>query len=162
MREFDPKSADIPFFSARLVAHRSLTPRGLAFVMGFVGAIGLAVSIPFFLMGAWPVAGFMGLDVALIYLAFRANNRAASAYEEILLSPVLLLVRSVSAKGALREMRFNPLWARLEREDHPEYGIERLALREGRRQVEIGACLGRAHRADLADALKKALGEAKR
>ena len=37
----------------------------------------------FLLIGAWPVFGFLGLDVLLIYIAFRANFRAARAYEEV-------------------------------------------------------------------------------
>lgn len=162
LRTFDPKSADALLFSATLVPHRSLSARGLVFVMGFVGAAGLAISVPFLLLGAWPIAGFMGLDVLLIYLAFRANNRAARAHEEILLSRVLLRVRSVSAKGVMREARFNPLWTRLEREEHPEFGTERLALREGRRCAEIAAFLGRENRAHFADAFQKALREVKR
>ncbi len=37
----------------------------------------------FFLMGAWPVIGFMGLDVALIYIAFKLNFRALRLYETV-------------------------------------------------------------------------------
>jgi len=130
--------------------------------MAFVGMVGLAVSIPFYLMGAWPIVGFMGLDVALIYGAFRYNNATARAVEQVFLSRFDLLVRSISWRGFIRESRFNPLWARLERVDHPEDGIEKLALVQGRERFEIGAFLGRGERADFADAFQRALSEAKR
>lgn len=151
-----------PLFTATLQPHRSLSPFGLGVLMAFVGLVGLGVAIPFYLIGAWPIAGFMGLDVLLIYAAFRANNRAARAYEQIFLSRIELLFRSVSAQGRLHERRFNPHWTRLEREDHPEFGLESLALVQGRARVEIAGCLGREERADFAEALGRALVESRR
>lgn len=163
MTESDPKSRlETPIFTATLHPHRSLSKRGLVVLMGFVGLVGLAISIPFWLLGAWPIAGFMGLDVALIYLAFRYHNASARAYEQIFLSRIELLVRAVSWRGAIREARFNPLWTRLEKQEHPEFGIEKLALVQGRARVEIAACLGREERADFAEAFSRALTESKR
>src|SRR5262245_64239358 len=72
-----------PIFAAVLTPHRSLTPRGLAIVIGVIGACCFITGTVFYIAGAWPVIGFMGLDVALIYLAFRINNRQARAFEEI-------------------------------------------------------------------------------
>ena len=164
----DPISRDpyarmeTPIFAATLQPHRSLSPFGLSLLLGFVGVIGLAVSIPFYLMGAWPIAGFMGLDVALIYFAFRYNNAEARAYEQVFLSRIELLFRSVNWRGTIREARFNPLWTRLEKEEHPEFGLERLSIVQGRAKVEIGACLGREERADFAEAFQRALSESKR
>lgn len=161
--EIDPISRMAePIFMATLHPHRSLSRQGLVVLMGFVGIVSLAVSIPFYLLGAWPVVGFMGLDVALIYLAFRYNNAAARAYEEIVLSRLELLFRSVSRRGVACEARFNPHWTRLEKEEHPEFGIERLALVQGRMRVEIAGCLGREERADFASAFQRALADAKR
>lgn len=157
-----PPAPDAPVFTAVLRPHRSLSDKGLTYVMGFVGIVGLAVSIPFFLLGAWPVVGFMGLDVALIYLAFRANNRAARACEEILLTRFNLVVRAISPKGRTNERRFNPHWTRLEREEHPDFGTERLDLVQGRARLEIARFLGREQRGEFANAFQRALQEAKR
>jgi uncharacterized membrane protein len=158
----DPIPLEDPIFTALITPHRSLSRRGLTLVMGFVGAVGLAVSVPFYLLGAWPVVGFMGLDVVLIYLAFRYNNQTARAYEEIVLTRIQLLFRKVSWRGKAEEFRFNPLWTRLERQDHPELGIEGLALVQGRARVEIASCLGREERADFADHFARALAESRR
>jgi uncharacterized membrane protein len=149
-------------FHATLTPHRSLSQRGLALVMAFVGLAGLAISIPFYLMGAWPVLGFVGLDVLLIYGAFRLNNAAARAHEEIVLSRLRLIVRAVSWRGQVSEWRFNPAWSRIEREEHPEFGTERLEVVEGRRRAEVARALGRSERANFADAFQRALAEAKR
>ncbi|MDQ6870257.1 MAG: DUF2244 domain-containing protein [Pseudomonadota bacterium] len=43
----------------------------------YIGA-SIFSSLPFGLLGAWPVAGFMGINVAIFYFAFRANFRAAA------------------------------------------------------------------------------------
>lgn len=153
---------DTPIFTATLQPHRSLSPFGLSLLLGFVGVTGLAVSIPFYLMGAWPIVGFMGLDVALIYAAFRYNNAEARAYEQVFLSRIELLFRSVNWRGVICEARFNPHWTRLEKEEHPEFGLEKLSIVQGRAKIEVGACLGREERADFAEAFQRALSESKR
>ena len=43
--------------------------------------------MPFLLLGAWPVFGFFGLDVLLLYLAFRANYRAAGPTRRSTVTP---------------------------------------------------------------------------
>ena len=55
--------------------------------MALIGGMSFAGGMFFFLLGAWPVIGFLGLDVLLVYWAFRANYRAAAAYEEVTVTP---------------------------------------------------------------------------
>ena len=40
-----------------------------------IGAVSFVAGVVFLLMGAWPVFGFFGLDVLLLYWAFRLNYR---------------------------------------------------------------------------------------
>src|SRR5262249_17268240 len=70
-------------FSAVITPHRSLSSTGFLLVMLLVGGMSLIGGLFFFLIGAWPVVGFLGLDVLLVYLAFRINYRAANAYEQV-------------------------------------------------------------------------------
>lgn len=159
----DPISRlEAPIFEAKLHGHRSLSRKGLFLLMAFVGVAGVLVSIPFLLLGAWPIAGFMGVDVLLIYLAFRYNNATAQAYEQIILSRIELLFRSVSWRGKVREIRFNPLWTRLEMQEHPEFGVEKLSLVQGRARVEIAGMLGRDERSEFASDFQRALAESRR
>jgi uncharacterized membrane protein len=114
------------------------------------------------LMGAWPVFGFFGLDVALVYFAFRANFRAARAYEEVTVTPSELTVRKVSQRGAVRVWTLNPVWVRLDRIVHEEFGIERLFLVSRGRRLSIANFLGPDEKKSFASALSAALGEARR
>lgn len=148
--------------SVRLYPHRSLTRRNFHILMMLFSAISFATTLPFVLLGAWPVAGFMGLDVALFYFAFRANFRAALAYEDVRVTPIELWLAKVSPKGQKAEWRFNPSWVRLDREDHVEFGTQRLALVSRGQSVEIAHFLGPDEKAHFADGLSRALAEARR
>ena len=149
-------------FEARIVPHRSLTRTGFRAVMAAVGLISLASSLPFVLLGAWPVAGFMGLDVALLYFAFRANFRAARAYELIRVTPLELMLAKVTAAGARAEWRFHPAWVRLVRKDHDEYGLMELTLHSRGQAIEVAKFLGPGEKAGLAAKLSQALSDARR
>ena len=86
------------------------------------------IGFAFWLMGAWPVVGFCGLDVLLIQLAFRLNFRDARASEEVHLTHERLSITQISPRGEARETGFNPYWARLEVERQPEIGITALRI----------------------------------
>jgi len=149
-------------FSATLMPHRSLSPQGLWLLMGLVTLAAVVSAAPFVMMGAWPVGGFFGLDVALLYLCFRINNRDAQRYETVCLSRIELIVRRFSPRGEASERRFNPFWVRLKTDEDPDFGMTRLALVQRREEVEIGAFLAPFERADFADAFARALAEARR
>ena len=146
----------------RLVPHRSLTHANFKVLMAVVALAGTASSLPFILVGAWPVAGFLGLDVLLLYAAFRANFRAARAYEDVVVTPMELRLAKVSAKGVRREFHFHPAWVRLNREEHEEFGVQRLSLRSRGRSVEVAGFLGPDAKAEFASGLSQALNEARR
>jgi uncharacterized membrane protein len=129
-------------FEARLQPHRSLTPAGFVAVMAVIAGVSFTAGTAFLMMGAWPIFGFFGLDVLLVYLAFRANFRAARAYEDILVTPSVLAVQQVSARGDARKSEFNPRWVRLETARDDDYGMTRLALVSRGVPLVIGAFLG--------------------
>ena len=160
--DFDPQGDQPKLFSARLTPHRSLNRTGFVVLMTFVGAVSFVAGIAFLLMGAWPVLGFFGLDVLVIYWAFRINFRSADATEDIMLTPSELRVRRVSHRGRLVEWSFNPLWVQLEQTGDPEFGIERLYLVSRGRRFSIGHFLGPDEKASFAKALLAALQTAKR
>ena len=151
-----------PIFARRIHPHRSLSQRNFAVLMLLVASVSAAVSVPFFLLGAWPVVGFFGLDVLLVYVAFRASFRSARAYEDVALTPLELHVAKVTARGQRRDWRFNPHWVRLEREEHEEFGTQKLALVSRGRAVVIAGFLGPDEKAAFATQLGHALGEARR
>jgi uncharacterized membrane protein len=151
-----------PFFSAVLHPHRSLDIRGVRLVALLVAAAGTVASIPFVVMGFWPVAGFYGVDVALLWFALSASLREAKAYEEVAVSAVELSLRKVPVRGPVLEWRFNPLWTRLHRVEHEEFGVERLALVSRGQAVPVAHFLSPEEKARFADRLSAALAEARR
>jgi uncharacterized membrane protein len=149
-------------FKARLTPHRSLGRQGYVILFSFIFGVSFIVSIPFYILGALPIVGFFGLDALLLWIAFRVSNNRARAYEEIVLTHIELLFRRMTWRGRMSEWTFNPLWVKLAREDHAEFGTQRIALVEGQRRVEMGSFLGAEEKADFAGALKLALAEARR
>jgi len=157
----DP-AAEPTLFSAIITPHRSLSGKGFLLVMALVGGLSFIGGVFFFLLGAWPVLGFLGLDVVLVYWAFRANYRAAAAFEEITVTPSELRLRRVSHRGEVAEWTLNPVWTRLDREKHEEFGLLKLFLVSRGRKFPIAGFLSPKERESFAAALSTALGEARR
>jgi uncharacterized membrane protein len=154
--------AEPTLFSAIITPHRSLSRRGFLLVMTLVGGFSFIGGVFFFLLGAWPVVGFLGLDVVLVYWAFRANYRAAAAFEEVTVTPSVLRLRRVSHRGEVAEWTLNPVWTKLDREKHEEFGLLKLFLVSRGRRLSVAGFLSPKERESFAAALSAALGEARR
>ena len=148
--------------SAVHTPHRSLGCTGFIVLMCLIGGISFLAGLVFFVAGAWPVMGFFGLDVLLIYIAFKISYRSAAAYEQVTMTPSTLTVRKVSHRGKVAEWTLNPVWVRLQREGHEEFGLQRLFLVSHGRRLPVATFLGPEEKANFASALSAALGEARR
>lgn len=157
-----PATAEPTLFSALLTPHRSLGGVGFLVLMGAIAGVSFVGGVVFLIVGAWPVIGFLGLDVALVYWAFRVSYARAAAYEEVTVTPSELRVKKVSHRGEVAEWSLNPVWVRLDRETHEEYGLMRLFLVSGGRRLSVAGFLGPAEKESFAKALSAAIGEAKR
>ena len=157
-----PHPVNRTLFEHRLQPHRSLQDKHFKLLMILLCVISTATTIPFFILGAWPIIGFMGLDVLLIYIAFRASYNSAKAYELVRLDVVSLNIEKVSAQGKKRSLTFNPIWVRLGADEDDDYGMMRLFLRVRSREVELGKFLSPAERADFAGKFRPALAQAQR
>jgi uncharacterized membrane protein len=149
-------------FSAIITPHRSLSTTGFLLLMMLMSAISFAGGMFFYLLGAWPIVGFLGLDVLLIYFAFRANYRAAAAFEEVTVTPSELRVRRVTHRGRVTEYILNPVWTQIDREAHEDFGLLRLFLVSRGRRLPVAGFLSPKEKESFARALSAALGEAKR
>ena len=143
-------------FSAVLTPHRSLGPKGFMVLMGAVCAVSFGTGLFFYLLGAWPVVGFMGLDVALIYVAFRLNFRALRLYETVDLTPDALTVTRVAPSGEAQSWSFSPYWVRLSLQPRHGRSSELSIASHGKRLV-FASFLTDNEREDFAAALAKAL-----
>jgi uncharacterized membrane protein len=158
----DVESPDPPLLDLTLRPRRSLTPRGFRWLMLAMAAASTIYSLPFYLMGAWPVVGFLGLDVLLVYWAFRVNFNGARAFEHLRVGYHEMSFARVTAKGQRNEWRFNPLWVKLERFADEDFGLLRLWLRSRERRWEIGGFLGPEQREEAEKQLSRALADARR
>jgi uncharacterized membrane protein len=147
-------------FAAILTPHRSLGPKGFTVLMTAVCLVSFGTGLLFYLIGAWPVVGFMGLDVALIYIAFKLNYRSARLYETVDLTQNALTVTRVVPSGKAQSWSFNPYWVRLNLEDRVGRSSELSIASHGKRLV-FAAFLTDHEREDFAHALNAALSAAK-
>ena len=161
-REQSEGEGEPQIFSALLTPHRSLNRAGFLAVMLFWSVVSFVTGTVFLMMGAWPVFGFFGLDVLVIWWAFKVNFRTARASEEIVVTPSELRVRRVSHRGHVAEWVLNPLWVKLDLEADEEFGIEHLYLVSRGRRLTIASFLGPEEKASFAKALIDALNAAKR
>ena len=160
----EPRSTDAPdawgreplLFDAVLYPHRSLPPRGFALLMILISAVSFAAGLAFLLMGAWPVMGFFGLDVLLIYVAFRVSYRSGRISETLRMSRSELSIRRILPNGKMLSWSFQPYWLRVEMDDPPRHRSELTLSSHGRRLV-IGAFLSPDERIEVARALRAAL-----
>jgi uncharacterized membrane protein len=147
-------------FRAILHPHRSLGPRGFLVLMLAIGSISFVMGAVFLSIGAWPVFGFFGLDVLLIYIAFRLNYRSGRAYELVELTPALLTLTLVEPSGRQKSFEFNPYWVRVQLSERPD-GRTNLRLASHGREFEFARCLNDDERREFARVLQGALTAAR-
>ena len=133
-----------------------LSPRILLAILMLVLAANVAVALYFVSHGAWPIAPFMGADVALLAWAFRASVIAARREEHVTLTATLLRIARTPPTGRGDELKFNPYWARVHMDDPPDHWSQLTVWSHGR-GVRIGSFLAPEERANFALTLKSAL-----
>lgn len=145
-------------FHAVLSPHRSLDRKGFLIVMAIIGGASFAAGLLFFLMGAWPVVGFLGLDVALVYWAFRRNFADAAEREIVEVTGSEIVLCRLRVGRPAEELRFPRGFVQVELEEDEQRGIVGpMALRSRGRRYEFGGFLNPDDRRSLARALRTAL-----
>ena len=147
-------------FDLVLRPNMSLSRRGFFWLMVFFTAISVIVGGYFWSLGAWPVFGFFGLDVALLYGAFRLNYRYGKRYETLSMADEKLVFSQVTASGTARQWEFDPYWVRVTLERFGAHGedIGALILSSHGKYVSVGAFLAPEERESLAGSLQATLG----
>ncbi len=153
--------AEPTIFSAVITPNRSLDRVGFIVLMSLVSFVSFVGGLVFFIAGAWPVVGFFGLDVALLYWAFKLNYAHAAAYEEVTVTAAELKLRKVSHRGKVQEWTLNPQWTKLDREAHADFGLLRLFLVSRGKRFAVANFLAPQERESFAEALSDALNQAR-
>ncbi|MBL8580941.1 MAG: DUF2244 domain-containing protein [Rhizobiaceae bacterium] len=161
MDETNAPSADEPFFRAELMPYRSLGPKGFRVLMGVMFVASVIAGFAFLSIGAWPIFGFFGLDVLLLYGAFKLSYRSGRAREEVAVSRTQLDIRKIAPSGRTEEHRFNPFWTRFSVARHELIGITAMRVEGQGKTVPIGGFLNPDDRETFAAAFNRALATAK-
>jgi uncharacterized membrane protein len=143
-------------FHAVLTQHRSLGPTGFATLMSLVAGVSFVAGMVFMIAGAWPVFGFFGLDVLLIYGAFKLIYRAGRAYETVAVTPDIFRLTRVDPAGREKHFELNPYWARVNLRERAD-GRTFLSVVAQGREIVVGRFLTDDERRDFAVALREAL-----
>jgi uncharacterized membrane protein len=145
-------------FRAELVPHRSLSPKGFTILMALVAGVSFVAGVVFLMIGAWPVVGFFGLDVALIYGAFKLNFRDSERREIVEVRDHDVVVTRLGPGKPAEQLTFQRSWLQIELEEDVERElIGPLRLRERGKSFEIGGFLSPDDRKDFYRALKGAV-----
>lgn len=139
-------------FRAVLTPYRSLSPSGFLFLMTAIGVVSFVVGFAFLWIGAWPVLGFLGLDVALIYWAFKQNYRDGATSETIEVTPKQVRLTRYDAAGNASAMDFNTYWVRLALDERSD-GRSILSLVARGERVRFADFLSDAERREFAAVL---------
>jgi uncharacterized membrane protein len=143
-------------WEAVLRPHRSLPPSGFLALMLCLATVSFVSGVVFVAIGAWPVCGFFGLDVLLVYLLFRLNYRGARMREVLRLEGGDLTIERIGVRGDRRFWRMQAFWLRVELVEAVDGGNRLLVSTHGR-SLAIGAFLAPDERRDLARDLEAAL-----
>jgi uncharacterized membrane protein len=144
------------YLDATLRPYRSLDQRGFLIVMIAIGGCGFLIGFAFFLAGAWPVAGFCGLEIALVYIAFKLNFRDARRCEHLMMTDDGLHIVRTDPSGVVEHVRLEPNWLTVQIDDPPSHGSQ-LVLKSHGQTTEIGRFLQPYERGEVAQALRDAI-----
>jgi uncharacterized membrane protein len=156
MTHMDRTGENDLLFDAVLRPHRSLSKLGFLIFMAALATISFAAGILFLLQGAWPVFGFFGIEVGLVYIAFKLNYRSGRLTETVQLDAKELLVRRVDPAGRAASWTFQPNWLRVSIDNPPEHESQ-LVLTSHGRSLTIGSFLTPEERLEVAQGLRAAL-----
>jgi uncharacterized membrane protein len=147
-------------FDATLLPHRSLPREGFHALIAALIAANFILGVPMFMLGAWPVIGFMGLDIALVVFLFRLNYKSGRLSETLKLTDADLIVTRIDPEGVVEESRLEAAWLRVDMDDPPEHESRLTLISRGNRLV-VGRFLTPEERLEVAVDLRAALARMK-
>jgi uncharacterized membrane protein len=149
------QKGEAPVFEALIVPYRSLTRKGVAAVVAVLSVLSVAMAVRFWLLGAWPVAGFSLIELPLASVLLAINVRRARASELIMLDAVALTVIRTDPAGRRQRVSLPAAWLRVDLD--AGRGASRVVLSSHGRDCEVGAFLHEPDKLSLFDALRDAL-----
>tara|TARA_Y100000590_G_scaffold168640_1_gene192889 strand:+ start:65 stop:562 length:498 start_codon:yes stop_codon:yes gene_type:complete len=143
-------------YKISLYPYRSLSKTGFLILMVSLGLISFVAGVMFMSMGAWPVFGFFGLDVLLVYIFFKLNFRSGKKREIIYLTKKYLIIEFQDPKKKLKSYKLDANWlninlVKLKNE------ASKLQISSMNKSVIVGSFLRYQEKIDVVNSLRKAL-----
>jgi uncharacterized membrane protein len=157
-----PLAADTRLYlNAEIRPNRSLPNPGFYALMIAVAIVSFSAGMMFMMIGAWPVIGFFGLDVLLVFLAFKLSYRDGRKREVIQITEDEIRVARRTPFGHVTAFRLPAAWTRVEVAGQGEPDVQARLTASGKSLI-IGSMLSPKEREGLADAVRDALDRARR
>ncbi len=128
------------FLNETIIPYRSLSKKAFRNLMFIVCFIFFSIGLLFWYIGAWPVFGFLGLDVFLLYWAFKINYKSGEIFESLRLIKKKLLITRSFPSGKKQTWHLDPYWAKIELHAPDRYQNQ-LVIRSKEKVVLIGSFL---------------------
>ena len=139
-----------------LYPYRSLNKTGFFILMFALGLISFIAGIVFMLKGAWPVFGFFGLDVLLVYIFFKINFKSGRKKEIIILTKNQLIIEVYDSKKILKKHYLDANWLKINL-TKLKNKMNKLQISSKNKSIIIGSFLGYQEKISVAKSLHKAL-----
>ena len=143
-------------YKITLYPYRSLSKIGFFILMLVLGIISFIAGITFMIKGAWPVFGFFGLDVLLVYIFFKINFRSGKQKEVIILTENQLIIKFYDSKKLLKVRYLDANWLKINL-IKLKNEISKLQISSKKNTVIIGSFLRYQEKVDVTKSLKKVL-----
>ena len=101
------------YLDIKIYRNQSLTTRGLYILMFFITIPASYIGISFYVLGAWPVLGFMGFEILLIYIAFKILFYKNKFYEHIILDSEKLNILFKKKNKIIKKIELEPTWVQI-------------------------------------------------
>jgi uncharacterized membrane protein len=149
------------YMDALLRPNRSLSQKGFVVMMVALAVTSFFAGLGFWAIGAWPVVGFFGLDVLLIFLAFKLNFKAgARESETVRVTAQAVAISRTTHRGETGWWQVSPAFARVQIDQPNDFDAD-IRLAAGGQAIPLATCLSVPERLAFAKALEAALHNAR-
>lgn len=148
------------YMDAVITQNRSLSPGGFKVLLGFVVAANVLFGVFLFVIGAWPVPIFLGLDVLAIWWAFKLSFRASERAERVQVSAEQVVVLRESSGRRRRVWSSPTAFTRVAVEKAGEHE-RRVRIRLSNKALTVARALSPEERTAFAEALEGAIRRAR-
>ena len=143
-------------YEISLYPYRSLNKTGFFILMFALGLISFIAGIIFMLKGAWPVFGFFGLDVLLVYIFFKINFKSGKKKEIIILTKNQLIIEVYNSKKILKKHYLDANWLKINL-TKLKNEMSKLQISSKNKSIIVGSFLRHQEKNDVIYSLEKAL-----